>query len=77
MFPTLDAKAAGFKVYAVIDASGDPCELVLRTTLARFASPTRQLRNSTTKAAPNQPCRRSLIDRTIDRLRASCCSDLR
>src|SRR5262249_10770224 len=24
MFPALDAKAAGFKVYAVIDASGDP-----------------------------------------------------
>jgi hypothetical protein len=32
----LDAKAAGFKVYAVIDASGDPSELVSRTTLARF-----------------------------------------
>jgi nicotinamidase-related amidase len=37
MFPALDAKAAGFKVYAVIDASGDPSELVSRTTLARFA----------------------------------------
>jgi nicotinamidase-related amidase len=36
MFPALDAKAAGFKVYAVIDASGDPSELVSRTTLARF-----------------------------------------
>src|ERR671919_3046153 len=37
MFPALDAKAAGFKVYAVIDASGDPSELTSRTTLARLA----------------------------------------
>jgi nicotinamidase-related amidase len=37
MFPALDAKAAGFKVYAVTDASGDPTEMVSRTTLARFA----------------------------------------
>jgi nicotinamidase-related amidase len=37
MFPALDAKAAGFKVYAVIDASGDPSELASRITLARFA----------------------------------------
>ena len=36
MFPALDAIAAGFKVYAVIDASGDPSELASRTTLARF-----------------------------------------
>ena len=36
MFPALDAKAAGFKVYAVIDASGDPSKLASRTTLARF-----------------------------------------
>ena len=37
MFPALDAKAAGFDVYAVTDASGDPSELASRTTLARFA----------------------------------------
>jgi nicotinamidase-related amidase len=37
MFPALDAKAAGYKVYAVIDASGDPSELASRTTIARFA----------------------------------------
>jgi nicotinamidase-related amidase len=36
MFPALDAKAAGFEVYAVIDASGDPSDLASRTTLARF-----------------------------------------
>ena len=36
MFPALDAKAAGFNVYAVTDASGDPTEMVSRTTLARF-----------------------------------------
>ena len=36
-FPALDAKAAGFTVYAVIDASGDPSELASRTTLARLA----------------------------------------
>jgi len=36
MFPALDAIAAGFKVYAVMDASGDPTEMVSRTTLARF-----------------------------------------
>ena len=37
MFPALDAKAAGYRVYAVMDASGDPSELASRTTLARFA----------------------------------------
>jgi nicotinamidase-related amidase len=37
MFPALDAKVAGFSVYAVIDASGDPSEMVSHTTLARFA----------------------------------------
>lgn len=37
MFPALDAKAAGFKVYAVMDASGDLSEMASRTTLARFA----------------------------------------
>src|SRR6476620_6734489 len=36
MFPALDAKAAGFNVYAVIDASGDPSEMTSRTTVARF-----------------------------------------
>ena len=36
MFPALDAKAAGFKVYAVIDASGDPSEMASRTSVARF-----------------------------------------
>jgi hypothetical protein len=35
-FPALDAKAAGYKVYAVMDASGDPSELASRTTLARL-----------------------------------------
>ena len=37
MFPALDAKAAGFKVYAVMDASGDPSLLASATSLARFA----------------------------------------
>lgn len=37
MFPALDAKAAGYKVYAVIDASGDPSEMASRTTVARLA----------------------------------------
>src|SRR5215467_13457921 len=36
MFPALDAKAAGFNVYAVMDASGDPSEMASRTTVARF-----------------------------------------
>jgi nicotinamidase-related amidase len=36
MFPALDARSAGFDVYAVIDASGDPSELASRTTLARL-----------------------------------------
>jgi nicotinamidase-related amidase len=35
-FPALDAKAEGYKVYAVIDASGDPSEMSSRTTLARM-----------------------------------------
>ena len=29
-------KAAGYKVYAVMDASGDPSEIASRTTLGRF-----------------------------------------
>jgi nicotinamidase-related amidase len=37
MFPALDAKAAGYRVYAVMDASGDPSDMASRTTLARFA----------------------------------------
>ena len=36
-FPALDAKAAGFNVYAVLDASGDPSEFVSRITMARLA----------------------------------------
>ncbi|MEW5684466.1 MAG: isochorismatase family protein [Pseudomonadota bacterium] len=36
MFPALDAVMAGFEVYAVIDASGDPSEMASRTSLARF-----------------------------------------
>ena len=37
MFPALDAKAAGFNVYAVMDASGDPTDFVsaLRRALHR------------------------------------------
>ena len=37
MFPALDAKAAGYEVHAVIDASGDPSAMVSRTSVARFA----------------------------------------
>jgi len=36
MFPALDARAAGYEVYAIIDASGDPSEMASRTSLARF-----------------------------------------
>src|SRR5918911_5728423 len=36
MFPALDAKLAGYKLYAVMDASGDPSEMASRTSLARF-----------------------------------------
>ncbi|QGZ39386.1 nicotinamidase-related amidase [Pseudoduganella flava] len=36
MFPALDARAAGYQVYAVIDASGDPSEMASRVSLARF-----------------------------------------
>jgi nicotinamidase-related amidase len=36
MFPALDARAVGYEVYAVIDASGDPSEMASRTSLARF-----------------------------------------
>jgi nicotinamidase-related amidase len=35
-FPALQAKAEGYKVYAVIDASGDPSEMASRTTVARM-----------------------------------------
>lgn len=37
MFPALDAKAAGYEVHAVIDASGDPSEMASRVSIARFA----------------------------------------
>ena len=36
-FPALDAKAAGYNVYAVLDASGDPSEFTSRITMARLA----------------------------------------
>jgi nicotinamidase-related amidase len=36
MFPALDATAAGYNVYAVIDASGDPSEMASRVSVARF-----------------------------------------
>lgn len=36
MFPALDAVAAGYDVYAVIDASGDPSDMASRVSLARF-----------------------------------------
>ncbi|MGY8662806.1 isochorismatase family protein [Bradyrhizobium sp. UFLA05-109] len=36
MFPALDAKAAGYDVFAVMDASGDPSIMASQTTLARF-----------------------------------------
>jgi nicotinamidase-related amidase len=35
-FPALDALAEGYRVYAVMDASGDPSEFASRVTLARF-----------------------------------------
>jgi nicotinamidase-related amidase len=36
-FPALQAKAAGYKVYFVTDASGDPSQMAFHTTLARLA----------------------------------------
>jgi nicotinamidase-related amidase len=36
MFPALDAAAAGYDVYAVLDASGDPSVMASRISLARF-----------------------------------------
>ena len=36
-FPALAALADGYRVYAVMDASGDPSEFASRVTLARFA----------------------------------------
>lgn len=36
MFPALDACAAGYDVYAVFDASGDPSDMASRVSLARF-----------------------------------------
>ena len=36
-FPALDAKAQGFNVYAVLDASGDPSEFASRITMSRLA----------------------------------------
>lgn len=36
-FPALDAKAAGYKVYTVLDASGDPSEFASRITMARLS----------------------------------------
>lgn len=36
-FPALDAKAAGFRVYTVMDASEDPSEFTSRITLAHLS----------------------------------------
>lgn len=38
-FPALQAKAEGYKVYFVTDASGDPSEMASRTTIARMSQP--------------------------------------
>lgn len=35
-FPALDAKAAGYNVYTILDASGDPSEFTSRITMARL-----------------------------------------
>jgi hypothetical protein len=35
-FPALQAKASGFNVYAVMDASGDPSEMASLTTMMRL-----------------------------------------
>lgn len=35
-FPALQAKADGYKVYAVMDASGDMSQMATETTLARM-----------------------------------------
>jgi len=35
-FPAIQAKAEGYRVYAVIDASGDPSPMASQTTLARL-----------------------------------------
>jgi nicotinamidase-related amidase len=36
-FPAIQAKAEGYNVYAVIDASGDPSKMASETTIARLA----------------------------------------
>ena len=36
-FPALDAKAQGFNVYTIMDASGDPSEFASRITMTRMA----------------------------------------
>lgn len=36
MFPALDACRAGYDVYAVVDASGDPSDMASRVSVARF-----------------------------------------
>lgn len=36
-FPALDAKAAGYRVYAILDASGDPSDMVSAITRTRLA----------------------------------------
>jgi nicotinamidase-related amidase len=36
MFPALDARVAGYRVYAVMDASGDVSDMANRTSLARL-----------------------------------------
>jgi len=55
MFPALDAKAEGYNVYVVIDASGDPSELASRTTLARFtqAGDSHEHQRGHLRTAPN------------------------
>jgi hypothetical protein len=40
MFSALEAKVAGYRVYAAMDASGDPSEMASRTMLARLSRAT-------------------------------------
>jgi hypothetical protein len=64
MFPALDAKAAGFKVYAVIDASGD------RASWRRERPSPASLRPASFRPPPT-PCCRRLTGPGIARTRQS------
>ena len=74
-FPALQAKADGYKVYFVIDASGDLSAMASQTTLARMTQaghhPRHHQRRAVRVPAHLEPAGRRAVGRALQRARAA------